>query len=375
MKIYNDIKDNILSVKLDKRTEVYNWGTDNSFPSLVETLINLSVTSKTCVDQVAKSIYGKSFGDIGKIIINSDGQSLNELLRIASREFSKYNNVFLHIRYNGLFQIKGIKILPTQDVRVGKSDDLGYSGKFIVYNNWDGNDGRINRKKFKVYDRFNLNNNVIQAQVEAAGNISSYSGQILQLKKEGLSIYSLPDLNPVLYEALLEKNSQIFRSNGAEKGFQNTKVMTVQPFSSDSDRRKFNDVIQNLQGAENSGKIILLESGGISDDLNNQMKLDDLTSEYNDKLYEYSDTICEKNISKAFGVPLSLVDTSNDGLFGNSGELLREAKKQLWESREEDRDMIEEVFTKLMTNFEEPIVADLKIISPIADITTEKTPI
>lgn len=373
MKLYGDIKHNALQVKLDKRADVYTWGLDNLFPQLVETLINQSVTSKACVDKISKAIYGKSFGDVGKIIVNADGQSLNEVLRIAAREYARHNNVFFHIGYNGELKIKSIKVLTALDVRVGKADDLGYSGKLIRYSNWNKANGRVENGDFKIYDKFNLNKKVITAQIEKAEGINKYSGQIKHLQKDSNSIYSLSDLNPVLSEALLEYNSQIFRSNGAEKGFLNTKLMVVQPFASDDDRRAFINKLNDLQGAENSGSIMLLESSSISDDLGQQVMLQDLSSEYNDELFQYSDSQAEANICKAFGVPLVLVNPNDSGLFGNSGELLREAKKQLYDDREEERDMLEEMFQDLMENFAEPLNGELKIINPFEGSNNEIT--
>ncbi|WP_048331004.1 phage portal family protein [Bizionia psychrotolerans] len=361
---FNELKNNVLDVKLDKRTDVYNWGGDNAFPSLIELLINQSVTSKICVDKVAKAIYGKSYGKTGKLIVNGDGQTLNEVLRIASREYAKNNNLFIHVGYNAELKIKSIKVLPVSSVRVGKADDLGYSGKYLVYDNWNKSNGKIDESKFRVYDRFNPLTNVIESQIEKAGSIMAYKGQILHIQKDSNSIYSLPDLNPVLQEALLEANSQTFRSRGASKGFLNTKLMVVQPFSSADERRRFTNTLDELQGAENAGNVLLLEAGNVSDDLKNQMTLEDLSSKYNDKLFEYSDSQARKNIALAFGVPLGLIDVSESSLFGNSGELLKQMNLQLWESQEESRSMLSEAFNKLLSNWNEPINETLEVVSP-----------
>lgn len=367
---FTTVKDNILTVKPDKRNDVFIWGADNAFPSLVEALINQSVTSKACVDKVSKAIYGKSFGESGNIIVNNDGQTLNELLRISSREYTKYNNLFIHVGYNGELKIKSLKVIPANNIRVGKSDDLGYSGKYLLYNNWHKQNGRIDKKKFQVYDRYNPIKKVIESQIENAGSITKYKGQILHIQKDSNSIYSLPDLNPVLSEALLENNSQRFRSNGAEKGFLNTKLMTVKPFSNDDERNDFKKTLKNLQGADNSGNVLLLEASNATDDLENQLKLDDLSSKYNDKLFQYSDTQARKNIALAYAVPLGLIDHSETSLFGNSGELINQMKIILWESKEEERDMIEEMFNRLMNNYKDN-VEQLQIISPIKTTATE----
>lgn len=364
MKIYNDVKKNILSVKLDKRTDVYNWGLDNAFPSLIETLINISVTSKACVDKVAKAIYGKSFGDAGKVIVNKDGETLNEVLRCAARQYAIHNNCFIHVSYNLLFEVTAIKVIPSTDVRTFRADDNNYSGRFCIYDNWHKENGKVDETEFKMVNRFNPIQSVIETQIEAAGGIRSYNGQLIHIQKELNTRYSLSDLNSVLHLALEEHNSNVFLSKGSEKGFVNTKIVVTQPFNSDDDRNRFNRELKSVQGVENSGDLILLESSNVTDNLDSQIKIYDATSTVDKKTFEYSDEITEKKICKAFGVPLLLVDTSNDGLFGNSGESLREAKMMLWESREEDRDMIEEMFQKILSNFHKPIDSELKIINP-----------
>lgn len=368
---YSQVSNSILDVKKDKRNECFNFGKDNAFPSLVEALINISVTSKTCVDRVAKAIYGGSFGELGNIVVNSKGQTLNEVLRIAAREYSKHNNCYIQVAYDGNFDFKAIVVVPVSYVRLGKDDDKGYSGKFIIYNNWDKSRGsKIMSSNFTVVDRFNPKKEVIEKQIEKAGDIAKYNGQLIHVKKDNAFVYSLTDLNTVLSEALLEGNSQTFRSRGSEKGFLNTKLLTTQPFASDEDRRDFKKELNSVRGAGNSSEVVLLEASQQTDDLSKQIKLDDLSSPYNDKLFEYSDKQAEKNICKAFSVPQVLVNPSDNSMFGNSGEMLKEAKRQLYESREEDRDQLEEVFVMLMKKFQKP-VEGLKIINPFEEVEKE----
>lgn len=378
MKLYfKEVSKTILDVKVDTRTECFNFGSDNAFPSLVEALIGMSVTSKTCADRAAKAIYGASFGDIGKKVVNSKGQSLNEVLRVAARQYAKHNNCYIHIVYNGLFEIKGISVIPVTDVRVGKADDKGYSGKYIVYDNWDKQKKKkIQSSEFKVCFKFNPDKTIVEKQVKASkknkkgegiGEIEDYQGQILHIRKDDTYIYSLPDISPVLSEALLESNSQTFRSRGAQKGFLNVKVMVVPPFKDDTARKEFMKDLNDSRGADNSSDTILLELAQPTEDTSKQMNLQDLTGEYNDKLFEYSDKQAEKNICKAFTVPLMLVSQTDNSLFGSSGEMLKEAKLQLWESREEDRDQFEEAFSTLVKNFDKEKISieeSLKIINP-----------
>ena len=338
---YKEVADTILDVKVDRRTEIFNFGADNAFPSLIEALIRMSVTSKTCADRVAKAIYGKSFGELGKVIVNSQGQSLNEVLRIAARWYAKQNNCYIQVSYDGNFEIKAIVVLPVTDVRIGKADDKGYSGKFIVYNNWDKSRMKtIRSNNFIVCNKFNPDKAIVEGQVKKAakdkgidisedldGALSSYNGQIIHIRKDETFKYSLSDLEPVMSEALLENNSQVFRSKGAQDGFINTKLMTVAPFKTSDDRKEFKKDMDGLRGAKNSNGVLLLETAQPSEDVSKQINLQDLSSTYNDKLFEYSDSQGERNICKAFGVPLILVSKNDSGIFGNSGELLKGFKR------------------------------------------------
>ena len=372
MKVYyNQVSKSILDVKIDKRTEVFNFGADNAYPSLIEALIEMSVTAKTCADRAAKAIYGGSFGELGEVVVNSKGETLNEVFRIAAREYAKHNNVYLAVGYNMLYEVMSIVVVPATDPRLGKADDRSYSGKFVIYDNWDKSKGaKVQKTRFLYVDRFSRNVEILKKQIETAGAITDYNGQLLHIKKDSAHIYSLSDLNPVLGEALLEANSQTFRSRGADKGFLNTKVLATQPFKDEPTRDQFRKDLKEFQGAENSGDVLLIEAAQNSDDISKQIYLDDLSSKYNDKLFQYSDEQAEKNICKAFTVPLILVNPSDSSLFGSSGELLREAKKQLYESREEDRDQLEEVFSYLMGRFTDP-VEGLEVLNPYEELVEE----
>lgn len=361
---FDSVQGTLLDIKKDPRTEVFNFGADNAYPSLIDTLVSNSVTAKACVDKVAKAIYGKSFGKDGNVIVNDSGQTLNEILRIAAREFAKHDNVYFWVGYNAEFKINQIRVLPSKDVRVGRDDDRGYSGKLVVYDNWDKTKNRkINADDFKLVDRYNPRKNVIQAQL-GDGGFAQYRGQILHIKRETYNTYSKSPLHPVLNDALLEYNAGVFRSRGGEKGFLNNKLLVTKPMADAEQRASFKNNLESIQGAENSGRIFWMEVENTSDKINEEISLQDLTTEFDDELFRYSEETARKNIALAFGVPLGLVDVSENSLFGNSGELIREMRRLMWEQREEDRDMIEEIMSKFMSIWFEPTNTQFKIVSP-----------
>ena len=62
-----------------------------------------------------------------------------------------------------------------------------------------------------------------------------------------------------------------------------------------------------------------------------------------------------QNIRKAFGVPAILIEDSDNSIFGNSGELIIQAKKMHWENKEEERNIITEAFQTIFSRWHQPI--------------------
>jgi hypothetical protein len=73
---------------------------------------------------------------------------------------------------------------------------------------------------------------VIDAQVVATGGWSKYKGQILHLNSDFSELYSLSDVDSVIYDADSEFQASLFKNTGLRKGF-GAKLFITKPFSSD----------------------------------------------------------------------------------------------------------------------------------------------
>lgn len=361
---YREVKHNILDVKKDDRKGIHNWGLDNAYPSTMEYLLSASVTAKNCVDKASKALIGKGFNQ-GDIIINKKGHTLNDVGRALAREYTKHNNSFISVQYNLLGEVTEIEVIPTKHVRVGKRDDKGYNGKYVVYHNWDGYDGKVDPDSFQIVDRYNPDKEVIKAQIEAAGGIRSYKGQVLHIQKYLNEIYSLNDADCVILDMITEINAGEFKQKGTSDGFLNTKIMVVKPFKDEEDRNAFKNDLDSMRGSKNANSVILLESNEEGADLKEQIQLQDLTSEYDDEMFKHSEESAEKAIAKAFNVPLPLINPSDSSIFGNSGEMYKAVKQILWEEKEEERMKIEEALSGIMKRFKDPVEGDIVILKNI----------
>ena len=343
------------SIREDRTAEIFRWDIDNAYPSTIANLIDASVTAKNCVDKSAKAMFGKGTRN-GFTIINRKNETLNDVIRSTVREYIKYNNLFLWVHYNANYEVDAVQSVPAQYIRVGRQDDHQYSGKYVYYPNWDYSlkSKSYNRKDFQYIDSFNPIKDIVRAQVEEAGGIRKYKGQILHVQKYPHHIYSLSDAHSIISEMVAESNAGEFKMKGTTDGFIQTKVLVVQPFNNDQDRTDFKKELAEIQGVENAGSIILLESSTATEDLENQLKLKDLTSEHNDKLFEYTENSVEKAICKAFNVPIVMVNPDSQSLFGQSGETYEIVRNIMWQEREEERLKIEEALTRILVHYKDP---------------------
>lgn len=339
-------KNEIINITFDDRKDIFSFGEGNELINLIDLRFLLSPTASLCLSKSSKAIYGKGFNL--NLIVNDEGQTLNQVLKIASKEFEKYGNTFIHVGYNADLNVKSIKVIPFSYIRVGKADDEGYSGKFIKY---DWSKDKINTKDYIKIDKFNTKKNVIESQINEAGGIKNYKGQVIHLQRDYGLVYSIPKIYSAIKDAELEHNSSVFRSNGGENGFLGAKIM-ITPKLDDSGRRDLKQTLNGLKGSHNSNGVFIMELDNITDNIKEKFSLEDLSNGYNDKLFEYSDKQSEKNISKAMTVPIQLVKTDDNSLFSGGSEILKQASDHLWEQREEERQLFEETFNILLQRFE-----------------------
>jgi hypothetical protein len=126
-------------------------------------------------------------------------------------------------------------------------------------------------------------------------------------------------------------------------------LFITKPFSSDYERQEFESTIQDLKGSENSS-VLLLEANLESDNLAEHILIQNIDTNIDDTLFQSTEESSARNIRKAFGVPSILLEDSDNSIFGNSGELLTQAKQMHWENKAEERSIIIDAFQMLFSN-------------------------
>ncbi|SNA77296.1 hypothetical protein [Flavobacterium psychrophilum] len=380
------MKPKIIAVKLfelakrlivfDKQLGVYQNGEDNNYPERIERLINGSATAKPAAKLFRKYIIGKSFDEeTNNFIVNkSKSTTIRKFLTKISNSYAYQCGVFIHVNYNLNHKITSLDVLPYSHCRVGKKDDKDYSGKIIVYDNWDESNGAIDKKKFNVIDVFNKNKKVISAQIEKAGNIDLYKGQVFFYNPED-TIYPLAHIDNVMNDADSEKMSSVFKNTSLRKGFFGKKIVITPPMLgvdlrmdnsllnddqliekryAETEIENFNTTMKTFIGADSAESLLHLQMEFEGDDIEKSIKFLDVNTNINDKLFEYTEKSTSNNIRKSFAnVPSILIENNDNSVFGQSGEMLKQAKIFYQDQTEEDRDAIEtEILNPLLKLFE-----------------------
>ena len=122
------------------------FGAANDYPKYLLSLYNESPKHGAIVKSKSNYIYGQGFENSD--IVNSNGDSWNDILKRSIKDDELYRGYYLQIIWNRLKQVSEIYHIEFHKVRVSK--DLQ---KFYVKNDW-----MDFREKPREYDAFNINN-------------------------------------------------------------------------------------------------------------------------------------------------------------------------------------------------------------------------
>jgi len=342
----------------NKRKEIYENGADNAYPELVDRLIKNSVTAKRCSKLVSSYVIGEGFGEEqNKMIVNEKkGLTLLQFGYDIAKTYTDQQGVFIHVNYSADLSVSEFSEIPYTHCRLGKSDDNDYSGKILVKKWNDPYD-----KKDPIYfDVFNPRKDVVQAQIEAAGGIKKYRGQILFVNNSNLR-YPLSTIDSSLMDAESENKVSVFKNVSLKKGFFGKTLVVTPPFvdgnmdqkteeyqNAVSERENFKKTIQQFVGAENSTGVLHLEMELDDNDIDKVIMFKNIETNINDELFKHTETSIRDNICISYGVPPMLISQTEGSLFSSSGEAYTQMKLQVQESSAIDRRIITETINKLL---------------------------
>lgn len=115
---------------------ITEYGQDNLYPQRMKEVMLISPLTKSAINLLADFYRGDLFAN-GDIVVNKNGETANEILRLVSKDYALYNGYALHLNSNGLGAVVEMQHIPFEYVRLGLADQKGRITKVEVSNNWE----------------------------------------------------------------------------------------------------------------------------------------------------------------------------------------------------------------------------------------------
>ena len=318
---------------------IQSYGDDNLYPQTLRNIIAASSTGSECSERFADFIEGNGFMNeqFSSYVVNRRGQTSDDIHALICNDMAFFNGIALHVNYNVYGDIVELSHVPFENCRLLEEDDNGYVAKIAVHADWAGNKTRkgkkiqVKKENVDYIDVFNPVKEVVLAQIEAAGGIEFYKGQILWLSLDGKNVYPTGRADRVVTEmstdeGLSNVKYRNVRNNFLPAGMVITKKGTHTAFDDDGNEVKeddandsFSEMLVNLQGDMNSNKLldVTLETD------EEKPEFVPFTTQNYDKEFTVTDASVVERIYSAYGQePWYCIRI---GKVGFSGDILEDA--------------------------------------------------
>lgn len=285
------------------------WGRDNLQPNRTLNAISNSPTSSGSSASYSDFIEGQGFIEHGDIIVNREGQTLNDILEFASIQRSVFGGFSLHFNYNLLGQINEIQMVKMHMLRVGK--EL----KTVLLQDWDLRQGTFLDNEFPIHGTAKLSE-----LVEKAGGFSKFKGTVYY-KPGNMDLYPSLFSDSAILSFEFEKDVQLTSLSFIKNGMKSSGVLKLpsQTNAAENDAKDQQE-LEKLHLPQTAGSIISLtmplNSEGDVDNKGNLFESFDIPNI--DKMFVNQVATAKDFILSAYNMPEILLGISSKGMFNSA---------------------------------------------------------
>ena len=290
------------------------------------------------------------------------GNTVDDVHHLCADDVAYQDGLALHVNYNILGQIVSMAHVPFENCRLEEEDDDGVISHIVVHPDWRGKKTRggkavkVTIETIEVFPVFNPSPDVVQLQIQAAGGIEFYKGQILYISRAGRNAYPLPLVDVVLTdmstdEGLSNVNNRNVRNNFLTAGMLITKRgQGSSTVDGDKDGASsddgFTEEFEKLQGDTNSLKIMQVE---IETDEDKPEFVPFKTNNY-DKEFTATTKAVTDNIYAALNQ--ETFGRLRSGSIGFTGDLANDVKREYCEQVAKQQRMLSRAYRAIFSHWE-----------------------
>jgi hypothetical protein len=325
-----------------------------------------------CLQARAQFIQGNGFKDeaLSKMVVHRSGLKMDTVLSRLGFGVGYFEVICLHISFNGLGQISGFRPIPVEFIRVAEPDDMGYIYEAAICPFLDSTYNARKKNEFTKLPLFNPDPEVVLEQIEAAGGITKYQGQLLYepFWMPGDSYYHDPSYLTAFQAIQNEGELDIYDWSTIQNGF-NSAGMLVTKSRRPADAKNYDPMLdvnsieyqlQNNMGAKNGGKLLVVNA-----ETEEEMKLTNFVSLSDPKLadrYLSTSERAEQKITRAMRVPNEIVNIRKSGGIAPTGDEVIVASHLMYQMVNPFQRKISEVIEYIFKYWKDPIsITDFSI--------------
>jgi hypothetical protein len=341
----------------------------------MERIINSSITAKSVRGVYAKFLAGQGINElVDNIVVGKDSKGKDitviKLLRTVSNSFAGNNGSYIHVNVNLEGQVVNCRPIPFKYCRFASLDDKGYTAKIGVYENWEKDPDNtrtmqvFDKTKIRWYNIFNLTTSALASQINEAGGITKYKGQIYFSFIDDDYLYPLSPFDSVSLDCDSENQVSIFKNNQTRNGMTKKTIMRMVEPSNKEDEAELSKTVSDFLGVDGPNVMVLYdEIDKETQELkkNGAFAMDSIESSIDDKLFEGWQKDLANNIRKAVrALPAVLIDYEESKLGTTSGEGIIQATNYFNAMTRDDRAAISEMFKEIFSKSDKPELANNK---------------
>lgn len=352
-----------VDVRFLQQSGIQAYGEDNLYPQTLKNIISASPTGSECADRFADFIEGNGFREVlfSEYVVNRKGDTADDIHALVCRDMADYGGLALHVNYNVLGEIVELQHIPFENCRLVEEDDNGYVSKIAIHPDWSGQKTRkgekikVSKENIDYINVFNPIKAVVLAQIEAAGGIEYYKGQVLWVSMAGKQTYPIGKGDRVATEMSTDEGLSNVKYRNVRNNFLPAGMVITRKGSSisydeegneikdetQSEDTGFSDAILTLQGDVNSNKILEVEIESEEE----EPKFVPITTQNYDKEFIVTDASVVERIYSAYGQePWYCIRI---GKVGFSGDILEDAFEYYNSIVSKQQRLIERTFDRI----------------------------
>ena len=358
----------VSDVSTEKRTKtnldvtslaIQSWDSGNLYPQKLWDAIAESGTALSCIEVYSSFIRGAGFpSGIADNIVNREGQTLNDILALISQDRAKFGGFAVHVNYNEFYEAAEFNYVPFEHTRLGiPNKDTGEITEIAINSDWAGLRIRPDKKNTTYLKLFNPQKQVVAAQIEAAGGVENYKGQLLWFSNNRGLAYPTPICDAVVTDINSEGGCATVKNRNVKNNFFGAGIFIVEGEKSDSEdnvenaSRSKDDLneesnlvkqIKKMQTDRNAVNVAVLEIERGA----NPPKFEKFSGMNYDGAFQKTEDSVQKNIGRRFKQPPIL--RCEEVATGFATEAMQDAYNFYNSVTQDERGEIERAFTRLL---------------------------